>query len=381
MVVNIRNNEVNYGHRFTEAQYKTSAEAILGMDLREITIAEVLKAAGYSTGVFGKWDGGRARRFLPLQRGFDDFYGFANTAIDYYTHERYGIHSVFRGNERTKADQNTYFTYLEGREATRFLRENSGRKKPFFLYVPTSSPHGAANLDVKGIRPPSKFVERYSDKLPFDLRDHMAAVTGMDEMVGDILRVLDESGQAKNTLVIFFSDNGGTGPGKRANNGPLREGKSSVFEGGIRVPFIARWPGHIPAGTVSDAFITSLDLFPTFIALAGAPRPDVILDGFDIMAVLRGQAESPRKEMFWLHEHGANDIVQRAARVGQWKWVEAHRNGQVKGGLFDLSVDIGEKHDLSRDKPEILKKVKARYDAWDWEMNHLLEPHGPFRDF
>jgi arylsulfatase A-like enzyme len=209
----------------------------------------------------------------------------------------------------------------------------------------------------------------------------MAAISGMDDMVGGLLGALEESGQADNTLVIFFSDNGGVGPGKRANNGPLREGKSSLFEGGIRVPFIARWPGKIRAGTTSDAFVTSLELFPTFLKLSGAPRPDAVLDGFDLMPVLRDGADSPRREMFWLHEHGAEDRVQRAARVGNWKWVESHVDGEDRGGLFDLAADIGEKKDLSALKPEILAMIKAKYEAWDWEMNHAIEPRGPFRDF
>ena len=380
MFVNIRNNEVNYGHRFTEAQYKTSPEMILGMDLREVTVAQVLKTAGYHNGVFGKWDGGRARRFLPLQRGFDDFYGFANTGIDYYTHERYGIHSVFRGNDRTKADQGTYFAHLEGREATRFLKENAGKNRPFFLYVPTNSPHGASNLDVKGIRPPKKYLDLYSDKLPFEFRDHMATVSAMDEMIGSILRTLDETRQSENTLVIFFSDNGGAGPGKRSNNGPLRAGKSSLFEGGIRVPFVARWPGKIPAGSARDDFVTSLELFPTLLKLTGAPRPDVVLDGFDMMPVLRGVGKSARTEMFWLHEHGASDVVQRAARVNQWKWVESRRNAETQAGLFDLSADIGEKNDLSAQKPDVLKMVRERYAAWEHAMDQA-EPRGPFRDY
>ena len=381
--VNIRNNEVNYGHKFTEAQYKTSPEMILGMDEREITIANVLKRAGYRNGVFGKWDGGRARRFLPLQRGFDDFYGFANTGIDYWTHERYGIHSVFRGNERNKEDVGTYFTYLEGREATRFLKEGARRKEPFFLYVPSNSPHGAANLETKGdgIRPPKKYLDLYDASVPAEKRDHMAAVSGLDDMVGGLLRTLDETGQTNNTLVMFFSDNGGVGPRKRANNGPLREGKSSLFEGGIRVPFVARWPGQIPAGTVNDSFVTSLEILPTLIKLAGAPRPDAVLDGFDMLPVLTGKGPSPRTEMFWLHEHGASDKVQRAARVGNWKWVDSNFDGKNRGGLFDLSKDIGEENDLSTEHPEMLAKLKARYDAWNWEMENAIEPRGPFRNF
>jgi arylsulfatase A-like enzyme len=379
--VNIRNNEVNYGHRFTEAQYKTSPEMTLGMDLREITIAQVLKTVGYHNGVFGKWDGGRARRFLPLQRGFDDFYGFANTGVDYWTHERYGIHSIFRGNERTREDQGTYLTHLEGREAMRFLRENAGRKQPFFLYVPTFAPHGASNLDKSGIRPPKKYLDLYDPSLPEGKRDYMGAVSAMDEMVGNLLRTLDEVGEADNTLVMFFSDNVGDSPGRKANNGPLREGKSSVFEGGLRVPFIARWPGRISAGTVSDAFLTSLEIFPTLLKLVGAPRPDAVLDGFDMMPVLRGEAPSPRNEMFWLHEHGASDRVQRAARIGKWKWVDSRVDGKTRGGLFDLSADIGEANDLSAQNSELAEMIKARWEAWHWEMENALEPRGPFRDY
>jgi arylsulfatase A-like enzyme len=379
--VNIRNNEVNYGHKFTEAQYKTSPEMILGMDLREITIAQVLKTAGYRTGVFGKWDGGRARRFLPLQRGFDDFYGFANTGIDYWTHERYGIHSMFRGNERTREDTGTYLTHLEGREAVRFLKESAQRNQPFFLYLPTFAPHGASNLDKSGIRPPKKYLELYPKDTPREKLEHMAVITAMDEMVGNVLRTLDEIGQADNTLVIFFTDNGGPNPGRRSNNGPLREGKSSLFEGGIRVPFIARWPGRIPAGTVSDAFVTSLEVFPTLLKITGAPRPDAILDGFDMMPVLRGEGPSPRTEMFWLHEHGASDRVQRAARIGTWKWVDSRINGVNRGGLFDLSTDIGEKNDLSAKNSELVESIKARYEAWHWEMENAVEPRGPFRNY
>ena len=209
----------------------------------------------------------------------------------------------------------------------------------------------------------------------------MAAVSAMDEMVGHLLRTLDEVGKADDTLVIFFSDNGGVGPGRRADNGPLREGKSSLFEGGIRVPFVARWPGRIPAGTVSDAFLTSLEIFPTLLKVAGATRPDAILDGFDMMPVLRGQGASPRNEMFWLHEHGASDRVQQAARIGTWKWVHSRVDGEERGGLFNLASDIGEQNDLSARNPEMLAMLKARYEAWQWEMDHAIEPRGPFRNY
>jgi len=368
---NIRNMRVNDGHRYTEEEYATSPEMTLGMDLREVTIPILLKRAGYRNGVFGKWDSGRARRFMPLQRGFDDFYGFSNTGIDYWTHERYGIHSIFRGNERTKEDQGTYFTDLVRREALRFLRESAGQQ-PFFLYVPFFAPHGASNLERTGIRPPKKYLDLYDESLPRNRREYLAAITCMDEVVGDILGALQTKGVADNTLVVFFSDNGGVGPGRTSDNGPLRAGKGTMFEGGIRVPFIARWPGRIPAGTVSNEFLTSLELLPTLVKIAGAPKPDVTLDGFDMMPILRGEAKSPRTEMFWERLSAG-----RGARVGNWKWVEMKEGG----GLFDLAADLGEKNDLSAQRPDMLKLLQERFAAWAWEMDHALEPRGPFRNY
>jgi len=171
-----------------------------------------------------------------------------------------------------------------------------------------------------------------------------------------------------NTLVIFASDNGGSGPG---DNGPLRGAKAQMFEGGIRVPMIARWPGRIPKGTVSDEFAGTLEFFPTFLAAAAAsPPPGVILDGLNMLPVLEGKAKSPRKEFFWQRRGD------KAARVGQWKWVESQKGN----GLFDLAADLGEKRDLSADKPDVLRQVKARWAAWRKEMDEC-EPRGPFRDY
>ena len=149
----IRNNEVNYGHRFTEEEYSVSPEMTLGLDRREVTIAQVLREAGYATGVFGKWDSGRAKRFLPQQRGFDTFFGFSNTGIDYFTHERYGVPSMYRGNERVQVEG--YATDLFRREAIEFLNKNS--RRPFFLYVPFNAPHGASNLDRVGVQAPDEY--------------------------------------------------------------------------------------------------------------------------------------------------------------------------------------------------------------------------------
>ena len=360
----IRNNEVNYDHRFTEEEYAVSPEMTLGLDVREVTIAQVLRKAGYATGVFGKWDSGRARRFMPLQRGFDTFFGFSNTGIDYFTHERYGIPSMYRGNERVKVEG--YATDLFRREAIEFLNKN--RRRPFFLYVPFNAPHGASNLDRVGVQAPDEYYRMYGGLPPTRKQRYQAGTTAMDHAIGRILDELDRLGVAGNTLVVFFSDNGGSGV---ADNTPLRGRKGRMFEGGLRVPFIARWPRRLPKGIVSDAFLTSLEVFPTFTAVAGGRLPEgVIYDGFDMLPVLRGEADSQRTAMFWQRRS------HKAARYKNWKWVEA---GSA-GGLFDLTNDIGEEKDLSEARPEILADLKTRWRRWRKEMN-AAEPRGPFRDY
>ncbi len=362
----IRNDMVNYGHRFDEVEYALSPEMTLGLDLREVVIAEPLKAQGYATGVFGKWDSGRARRFLPPRRGFDDFYGFANTGIDYWTHDRYGIPSMFRGIERI--EEEGFATHLFRREALRFVDEHAD--KPFFLYVPFNAPHGASNLEKGGVQAPDEAIrEHYSDLDPEAARTrYMACVTDMDEAIGAILEALDRRGVADRTLIVFLSDNGGGGP---CDNAPLRGKKGQMFEGGLRVPMIARWPGRIPAGSTSNAFLSTLELFPTFLAAAGAETPEgVVLDGFDMAPVLAGEASSSREAMFWRRR------LDRAARVGRYKWVDSAQGV----GLFDLKSDIGERVDLSAERPDILADLEARFDAWEAKMD-AAEPRGPFRDY
>ncbi|MBI3882232.1 MAG: sulfatase-like hydrolase/transferase [Verrucomicrobia bacterium] len=380
----IRNDMVNYGHRYTPEEYAVSPEMTLGLDVREQTIGDALHAAGYATGVVGKWDMGQARRFLPLQRGFDFFYGHGNNGIDYYTHERYGVPSLFRGNERTEADKGTYATDLFKRESLRFIRDH--KAKPWFLYLPFNAPHGASSYgketDVpakgkksadrpphEGVQVPDKYSAPYRAKgIADNLARYYGAVTCMDEAIGELLAALRDTGVQKDTLVIFFSDNGGSGNG---GNAPLKGGKSTMWEGGLRVPFIARWPGRIPAGKVTDEFLTTLELFPALLSASGAKPPrGVTLDGFDLLPVLAGEKKSPRTEMFWQRRGD------KGARVGNWKWVSSEKGV----GLFDLATDLGETKDLSKEKPDELAKVRGRWEAWRKEMD-AAEPRGPFRDY
>lgn len=383
----IRNEAPDFGHRYTPEEYAVTWERIGGLDTRELLLPQLLQRAGYRCGIFGKWDLGMSRRFLPLQRGFDDFYGFVNTGIDYFTHERYGVPSMYAGNEPTEADRGTYCTDLFEREALRFIEEHHDR--PFLLYLPFNAPHGASSLDpaIRGAAQAPAESKQLYPHLADDLvegtvfgepaqvpsrskrkLEYLASITRMDAAIGRVLAALDVAELADETIVLFFSDNGGAGA---ASNAPLRGRKGNTFEGGIRVCACARYPARIPAGSVCNEFLTTLELFPTLVTLAGGELPaDVQFDGYDVLPVLAGEAESPRSEMFWKRrEH-------EAARVNEWKWV---RNGSGTY-LFNLSTDVGESTNLVDTEPEQAARMQSRFNEWLAEMN-AAEPRGPFRDY
>ena len=374
----VRNDMVNFGYLYPPEEYAVSPEMTLGLDPKEKTLGDLMRSAGYRTGMVGKWDMGQAKRYLPPQRGFDFFYGHGNNGIDYYTHERYGVPSLFSGNQRTEADKGTYATDLFKRESLRFINA-APAGKPWFLYLCFNAPHGASSFTGKlrpdgrkegaGVQAPEEYVAPYRQRgVPDRLAQYHGAVTCMDAAIGDILGQIKARGEEQNTLVIFISDNGGSGNG---GNAPLRGAKGTMWEGGLSVPFIARWPGKLPAGKVSGEFLTSLEFFPTLATVAGAKPPaGVKLDGFDLLPVLRGERPSPRTEMFWQRR------ADHAVRVGNWKWA---KTGSATG-LFDLATDREEKHDQSKQHPEIVARLKQRLEEWRAEMA-ASEPRGPFRDY
>lgn len=388
----IRNEAPDYGHKYTAAEYEVTWERIGGMDLRELIIPQYLKPAGYRSAIYGKWDLGTLKRYLPTSRGFDDFYGFVNTGIDYYTHERYGVPSMYRNFERTQEDKGIYCTYLFEREALGFLDENAG-ERPFFLYVPFNAPHSSSGLEPEirsSVQAPEEFkklypevdpeyktVERYRYGGAAEIvtgearrRDYRAAVSCMDASIGKMLELLEERKVLDDTIVIFLSDNGGGGG---SDNSPLKGGKSRMWEGGIRVPCLIRWPnGKVPAGVTNEQFLSSLEILPSLAQASGVSLPKgLILDGFDWWPVIRDERKSPRREMFWQRKETVG------VRVGKWKWVDM---GEQGSGLFDLEQDVGEQNDLSNKRPEVLEELMLRYANWLKAMESA-EPRGPFRDF
>lgn len=371
-----RNNRINDGHVYTDYEYRTSPERILGMDTREVMFPKLLKEKGYTNGIFGKWDLGQLLRFLPLQRGFDKYYGFSNTGIDYYTHERYYAPSMFRDNKPTTEDKGTYATYLFEREALQFINEN--RSNPFLLYLPFNAPHASSSLDpeIRGtIQAPPEYLAMYPEgttRSEQRRQEYMAAVTCMDASIGKVLNLIEEYGLTDNTIVIFFSDNGG---GTGSNNSPLSGGKATMWEGGLRVPCIIKWPGKIPENKVIDNFISSLEIFPTLLDITGIEKPDsLILDGFNILPLLTGEDQSlARKEMYWEFRD------EYAARVDNWKWIKSDRRENMNG-FFNLEDDIAERNDLTEKEPDALNMVKEKFNQWQKEMEEA-DPREPFRDF
>jgi arylsulfatase A-like enzyme len=323
-----------------------------GLPLDERTLSQALKEAGYGTAVVGKWHLGHVRpEYLPTRRGFDHQYGHYNGAIDYFTHEREGGFDWHR-DDREDRDEG-YSTHLIAKEAARLIAERDPAR-PLFLYVPFNAVH--APLQV-----PAKYKEPYK-ALPEPRRSYAGMTAAMDEAVGTIAAAIEAGGIAEKTLIVFSSDNGGPNPGKVSSNGPLRGSKGTLFEGGTRVAAFATWPGRIPAGSVVNAPLHIVDLYPTFLKLAGAaidqPKP---LDGRDAWGAIASGGPSPRREIL-LNSTPADGAI----RVGDWKLILGRPGPDAESPrplLFNLADDPNEKTDLAAEHPEKVAELKARYDA------------------
>jgi arylsulfatase A len=317
------------------------AYGVTGIPQDEVLLPEVLSRRGYRTGLVGKWHLGARPGHLPNDRGFDSFYGALWSNDD----QPYAIYRDREVAVESPADQNV-LTRNFTREAQAFIHAH--RDEPFFLYLAHAMPHRPLHAS--------------------DLFRGRSAGGLYGDGVGQVLDTLDELGLGARTLVIFSSDNG---PWWQGNPGFARGRKLLTFEGGFHMPFLARWPGTIPAGTRSDEMSMNFDLFATCVQLAGAPLPqDRIVDGRDILPVLAGGAASPHDTLFY---YDTRTLV--AVRYQRWKYQRRYvtDNGAfwpLKQGpfLFDLKADPNESYSLLESKPELGADLAARLDAWDAEM-------------
>ena len=322
-----------------------------GLPLAEKTIAETLKENGYVTGLFGKWHLGYDVKFNPVNQGFDEFKGFLSGNVDYHSHvDEVGNADWWQGDSlKTQAG---YTTNLITQNAISFI--NRHKNQPFLLYIAHEAPHypyqglnSKANREVNKV---GKVKGLQEDILPI----YKEMIELMDAGIGKTLKNLKDLKLDSNTLVIFCSDNGGVG--EVNSNGVLRGTKTNLWEGGHRVPAIAKWTGHIKPNTISKETVLSMDLFPTFLEMAGLSKPKEI-DGISIAKHLTTQQALPARTVFW--GYGEN---RTAVRKGKWKLVEL--SAESKPELFDLENDISEKNNLADKHPEIVKTLQSEIMAW-----------------
>ncbi len=324
----------------------------LGLPVSETTMPRILKDAGYDTGCFGKWHLGYLDEFLPNRHGFDEYFGILGGNSDYFTHREAGGDNVLYHNSRPVKQQG-YLTDLFVERAVDWLGKRSAN--PFFLYVPFTAPH----TPVQGPGDAAKKI----DETNWDSGDratYARMVERMDAGVAAILAALMKRGAERDTLVIFLSDNGGY---KLSNNGGLRGGKSTVWEGGIRVPLLARWPGVLPEGAARRQVGLTMDLLPTVLAATGLPAPaGRRLDGVDLLPVMLGKRDEFDRSVFWRYKRG--DAVRKAAREGDMKYI--WDGGREE--LYNLAVDEREQNNLIARSAEVADGLSKKLAAWEREV-------------
>jgi len=353
-------------------------ENVVKLPLEKRTIAQSMKSSGYATGLFGKWHLGEDEQHHPLKRGFDESF------------VTMGKHFDFKTNPKVDYPKGTYLADFLTDRSIDFIRKH--KAEPFFLclhHFGVHSPHDAK----------SELVAKFKDKVAAGGHHdatYAAMIASVDESVGRVVGLLDELKLSENTLVVFSSDNGGVGGYQReglkkggdiTDNAPLRSGKGSLYEGGVRVPFIFRWPTMIPAGQTCDHPIIGVDLFPTFVQLAGGSLPkDYPLDGVNLVPTLKdGGKTTPVREALYWHFPGYLGAGQNswrttpagAIRVGDYKLLEFFEDGKLE--LYQLRDDPGQKVNLLEKEPDRAKKLHNMLVAWRKEVNAPMPMKNPQR--
>lgn len=322
------------------------------LDPKAILLPAVLKKAGYQTAHIGKWNLGLQSPNLPNEKGFDHFHGWLEDMMDdYRTHRRFGKN--FMRLNRDSIDPKGHATDLFTDWSVEFIRKHAGDQDPFFLYLCYNAPHFP-------VQPPDDYLARVKQRQPGidETRAKLVAfIEQMDNAIGKVVATLKETGVYKNTLIIFLSDNGGHLPSK-ANNGPLRDGKQSMYEGGLRIPAFVTWPGKIRAGSISKQVNLTMDIFPTLAEVVSV-RYDHHIEGRSFYKTLVGieEKEEDRPLYFTRREGGLTygGKAYHAVRLGNWKLLQNSPYQPME--LYDLEHDPQEQQDLSAKEPVIFKKL------------------------
>jgi arylsulfatase A-like enzyme len=330
----------------------------LGLPLGEVTVAERMREAGYVTGAFGKWHLGFKDEYNPVKRGFNEFFGELLGHVDYYRHRYYDGTVGIREGLKEVDLKGRYFTDLVNERAAAFVKKHAGGEKPFFLYVP----HLAVHAPFQAPDAPETPMVTKETMLQGSRAIYKAMLERVDAGVGMILKELEVAGVADKTLVVFSSDNGGE---RWASNAPLFHHKATLWEGGIRVPCLMRWPGKIAEGSRSSVPGITMDLSATFLTAAGGQLPkEKPFDGVDLLPLVGGETKVAERDFCWRMQR--SNRTMKAIRRGKWKYVN---DGNTMDLLFDLEVDAGERTNLHFRQPEVVVDLKKRLADWEAEMD------------
>ena len=316
-----------------------------GLPLDEKTIAQYMKAEGYATGVIGKWHLGDNESYHPNKRGFDEFFGFIGGAHPYLNPTINSFNMIQRNGKAV--DENEHLTYAFGREAVSFIDRN--KEKPFFLYLAFNAVHAP-------LQRPKRFANAFPEIKDEKRRSFATLLKSMDDMVGSVLTKVRDEGLEKDTLIIFLSDNGGPTPNTTSRNDPFKGYKTQVHEGGIRIPYMVQWKGHVPAGKTCSKPVISLDILPTAVAAAGG-KVDGKVEGVNIVPYLNGEKSgTPHESLCWRFDK------QSAIRLGDWK-LSMHEAHGIR--LYNLADDPGEKKNLAGEYADKVSELSAAWDKWN----------------
>jgi len=331
----------------------------MGLPAEETSIARMLKSRGYATAICGKWHLGYEPKFFPSNHGFDYWFGPVGGSIDYFHHREYTGEPALYLNDRP-VEREGYMTDLITDEAVKFIERS--KNVPFFLYVPYNAPH----TPYQGPDDYKTGPVAQADYGKGSPETYAAMVECMDKGVGRIMKSLQQQGVADKTLFIFMSDNGAN---KKGDNTPFSGFKGNLFEGGIRVPCIARWPGRLDERTTCDQPCMTMDFSRSIVAAAGAKAPaNRPFDGIDIVHAVASGAAVQKRTLFWRARRG--EVTRKAVRDGALKYIWLGNSDKVEEYLFDLERDPAEKNNLFATRKEDVRRLKTLLQNWEIEVRH-----------